>query len=58
MVELEPGYEGYPAMISARARGIKRVVGTWERLHCGKTDRCAYGRAYREAEALVSELAQ
>ena len=27
-----------PAMISTRARGVSRVVQTWERLHVGTTD--------------------
>jgi len=44
------------SMISDRARGCHRVVRTWERLNVGKTDRCAYGRAEREAEALAAAL--
>lgn len=46
----------YPAMISDHARGVIRVVRTWERLYRGTTDRCAFGRAYAEAEALLEEL--
>ena len=44
------------AMISTRARGCHRVVKTWERLNVGKTDRCAFNRAYAEAEKLAAEL--
>lgn len=56
VVELEEGYEGYPSMISARARGVARVVETWERLYVGKTDRCAFEVAMREAEELLASL--
>lgn len=56
VVELAPGFEGRPKMISTRARGIVRVVQSWERLNCGKTDRDAYGYAMREAVALVATL--
>ena len=56
VVELEPGFDGRPAMISERARGIKRIVATWERLHVGKTSRCAYSRAMVEAEQLLAAL--
>ncbi len=45
-----------PRMISARARGVARVVETWERRNVGTTDRCAYARALAEAEALAAEL--
>lgn len=44
------------AMISSRARGVVRVVSTWERLSVGKTTRCAYQRALLEARELVAEL--
>lgn len=44
------------AMISERARGCVRVVETWERLNVGTTERCAYARALREAEALCDRL--
>ena len=33
VVELEPGFSGRPKMISERARGVRRVVQTWERRH-------------------------
>lgn len=56
VVEVEPGFEGEPKMLSDRARGVKRVVETWERLNVGKTERCAAARARREAEALADQL--
>jgi hypothetical protein len=54
VLEVERGTK--PAMISERATGVIRVVETWERLHVGKTARCAYSRAYAEAEELAAEL--
>lgn len=47
-----------PKMISTRARGVARIVQTWERVHAGysQSDRTAYGRAYAEAAALASAL--
>ena len=56
VVELEPGFDGRPAMISERARGVSRIVETWERLHVGSTDRCAYARAMAAAEELLGTL--
>ena len=56
VVELEPGVEGPPTMLSARSRQVKRVVETWENLNVGKTERCAYQRALREAEAMADRL--
>lgn len=58
ILELEPNWpEGkFPAMISKRAKGVKRVVRTWERLNVGKTNRCAYNRAYAEAKAELTKL--
>lgn len=44
------------AMISGRARGVVSVVATWERQHCGTTDRDAYSRAVRAARDLVETL--
>ncbi len=45
-----------PAMISSRARGVVRVVATWERRNVGSTDRCAYERAVSAARAMAAEL--
>ncbi len=44
------------SMISERATGCHRVVETWERLHVGTTERCAYQVALAEAEAMVAEM--
>ncbi len=54
VVEAEVGAE--PKMISERARGVVRIIETWERLHIGKTKRCAHQRALAEAHALADEL--
>jgi hypothetical protein len=56
VVELEPGVEEPPTMLSSRSRQVKRVVETWERLNVGTTERCAYQRAMREAGALATKL--
>ncbi len=42
-----------PRMISQRARGVVRIVETWERMYRGSTERCAFAQAMLEAEALV-----
>lgn len=54
VLEVETGT--VPAMISGRARGVVRVVQTWEKRHVGTTDRCAYERAVAEAQELAAEL--
>ena len=56
VVELEPGFDGSPKMISERARGVKRVVAIWPRQHIGKTDRSAFYVALSEAGDLADEL--
>lgn len=56
VVELEPGFEGLPAMISERAKGVVRIVDAWEKLRVGKTARSEYARALVEAEALAAQL--
>jgi hypothetical protein len=43
-------------MISSRARGVLRVVKTWERLNVGRTEKCAYRRALNAAEELAAVL--
>ena len=45
-----------PAMISERARGVVQIVATWEKLNVGKTDRCAYAKALKEAEEMLESL--
>lgn len=54
LLEVKDGVESV-AMISSRARGVVRVVQTWERLNVGKTERCAYERALTEANARASK---
>lgn len=55
VVELTPGFEGEPTMLAERARGVARIVETWERLSArGKNT--AYTRALAEAEALAAKL--
>lgn len=56
VVELEAGFEDVPKMISTHARGVKRIVATWERQHVGSTDRCAFEQAIACAAAMVDEL--
>jgi len=56
VVELEEGWTSRPAMISDRARGIRRVVKTWERLNIGTTERCAFARAVTDAAELAARL--
>lgn len=46
----------FPACISARARGVVRIVRTWEKLNVGTTDRCAYRRALDDAEELAEQI--
>jgi len=54
VLEVDVGVE--PSMISERARGVHRVVATWERLNVGKTEKCAYARAIKDAEEMASAL--
>lgn len=45
-----------PALISERAKGVKRIVKTWEALNVGKTDRSAYAVALAEATDLCAKM--
>lgn len=45
-----------PANISPRAKGMVRIVRTWEHLNKGLTARSAYYKAMREARALCMAL--
>lgn len=45
-----------PVQIHPRHKTIKRIVRKWDRLHHGKTERCAYWQAYNEAEELCKRL--
>jgi len=53
---LEVAAGAMPKMISSRARGVVRVVRTWEKCNSGATEQCAYMKAYREAEKMAEEL--
>ena len=55
VLEVEAGMSR-ASMISERARGVKRIVETWERCNVGSTDRCAYSRALKEATDLADKL--
>ena len=57
VLEVEPGVERV-SMISTRARGVVRVVATWEDLNVGTTERCAYAKAMRAAQSMADELNQ
>ena len=45
-----------PAMIAARAKGVVRIVETWERCNIGKTRRCSFRKALVEANDLAARL--
>lgn len=57
VIETKPGVQRV-AMISPRARGVVRIVQTWERLNVGRphSTRSAYAVALREAETLAVRL--
>jgi hypothetical protein len=55
VVEVEAGFEGEPTMLSKRARGVVRIVTTWERLHARGKD-TAFTRAMADAQALADKL--
>jgi hypothetical protein len=50
--------EGQPRFIGERAKGLVRIVETWERRNVGKTKRCAYRKALLEAQTLADKLNQ
>ena len=54
VMEIESGAQ--PRMISARARGVRQVVRTWECCYVGRTAACQYARALRAAERLAADL--
>jgi hypothetical protein len=57
VLEVDDGVERV-SMISARAKGVRRVVTTWEKLNVGLTEKCAYERALAKARAMVAALAE
>ncbi len=67
VLEVEDGVD-HVAMISGRARGVVRVVETWEKLNVGKFQstgdnvwkgkgKCAFSCALKEAADLLESLA-
>lgn len=54
IVEIEPGFEGRPAMISKRARGVVRIVREAV-VHIGATDRSTGYRLREEFKRWVSK---
>lgn len=57
VLEIEADWpEDTVSMISERARGVVRVVRTWEKLRVGTTERSCYIQARREAGALAAYL--
>jgi hypothetical protein len=54
VLEIEPGTQ--PAMISERARGVRRIVWDSGAVSVGKSDKCAYARAQREAQDVLAKL--
>lgn len=55
VVEVEMGVQQI-SMISTRAKGVVRIVSERDKLHVGKTERCAFAIALREAEELARRL--
>ena len=56
VVELEEGTTERPKMISDRAKGIKRIVSLADKLNVGKTEKCAFAVALRDAEQMAAKL--
>lgn len=56
VVQLEEDFSGVPTMISERAKGVLRVVRHWGACRVGKTDRCEFAVAKRDAEAMAAKL--
>ena len=55
VLEVEADYDEVP-MISERAKGVVRIVATWEKLNDGTSERCAFRVALAEAEEMADEL--
>lgn len=55
VLEVENGVEEVK-MISSRARGVIRIVETWERVHVGATSACAFQRALNAAKDICAQL--
>lgn len=57
LLEVEKEYD-LVSMISERARGVVRIIKTWEKCHYGRggSGRCAYSRACTEAVELKRDM--
>ena len=55
VVEVKDGHPT-PAMISARARGVVRIVRHYGSCSVGTTERCQYERYYKQATELCETL--
>jgi len=55
VVKLAPG-AGVPRMISPRARGVQKIVATWEKCNVGKTARCAFECSLIAAQDMARDL--
>ena len=55
VLEVDAGLQSV-AMISERARGCRRIVALWDRLHIGSTDRSAFWAAHAEAVDMCGKL--
>ena len=53
---VETDGKGTPAMISDRAKHVKRIVQHYGACSVGSTDKCQYSRALRDAAQLIVEL--
>ena len=53
---VELSSEKRPKMISERARGIARIVGTFERQNMGTTERCAFAQSVAAANEWAYQL--
>ena len=58
LVELDPDWptDVRPAMISTRARGVKRIVEFYPKLFRGKTERSEYFRVLKDLQELKKEM--
>lgn len=52
----QPTGQRRPRMLSAQARGVVRIVATWERCHAGRGVRDAASQARRAAETMAVRL--
>ena len=53
---LETNGENMPCRIDERLNCVRRIVRCWDRRNIGKTEKCAFQRAKKEAEELAARL--